>query len=111
MIDGYNEVYNPGEQITFYVEGRSPVQIDPDSKSGFNVQVYITNEKDDILSGTNGEFDEEKRAWQVKVTAPKGSASDYKMIISFYCGAEKSPCTDIYGRASTVSKTLPLVIR
>lgn len=110
-IDGYNEVYNPEEQIVFYVEGRSPDRIDPEPKSGFNVQASITNENNVRLVGGNGEYNEEKRAWLVTFTAPKASGSDYHMTISFYCAAENSPCEEVYGRASTVFKTLPLVIR
>lgn len=110
-IDGYNEVYNPEEQIAFYVEGRSPERIDPEPKSGFNVQASITNENNVRLAGGNGEYNEEKRAWLVTLTAPKASGSDYHLNISFYCAAENSPCEEVYGRASTVFKTLPLVIR
>lgn len=112
FIDGYNETYGTGELIHFYVEGKSPSKVEAEPQAGFNVQAYIidtTNKK--TLAGTSGEFDENKRAWLIKLKAPEDNTKTYELSVSLYCGKDESQCAEIYGRAAQTMKVLNLQVQ
>lgn len=110
-VYGYREFYNPGEEIAFYVEGKSPVEIEAEPNSGFRVQASITNEtRNKTIAEVDGNYDEGKRAWLVTFTAPSDPATSYKINIYFYCATEGAPCDGLYGRAARAIKILPLQI-
>jgi hypothetical protein len=112
FIDGYQETYDAGEQIVFYVEGRSHSLIEAEPQTGFNVQASIFDSAGNkTYSGTNGKYDENKRAWLITLTAPKDNTKSYRLSVSLYCGKDESPCAEIYGRAAQTSKSLFLQIR
>lgn len=111
-IDGYREIYAPGEQILFHVAGKSPESLAIDPKAGFHVQAMIISEKQiNPYSSANGSYDEEKRAWLVTLTAPNEVSSSYQVEISLYCAHETGPCVDTYGQAAQIQKILPLQVR
>jgi hypothetical protein len=108
-VNGYREVYKAGEEIAFYVEGKSPVEIDAEPGSGFIVQASMTNEtQNKTIADADGVFDEGRRAWLVTFTAPSDISSSYKLHIYFFCATEGAPCEEIYGRFARAIKTLPL---
>lgn len=110
-IDGYREVYAPGEQIAFHVSGKSPESLTIDPKSGFHVQAMIVSEKQsNPYASANGSYDEEKHAWLVTLTAPKEVSSSYQVEISLYCAHETGPCVETYGQAAQIQKNLPLQV-
>jgi hypothetical protein len=110
-VYGYREFYIPGEEIAFYVEGKSPVEIDAEPNSGFRVQASITNEtRNKTIAEVDGNYDEGKRAWLVTFTAPSDPTNTYKINVYFYCATEGAPCDELYGRAARAIKYLPLQI-
>lgn len=111
-IDGYREAYNPGDEIAFYVEGNSPVQIQAEPKTGFHVQATVLAEnQNNAYAGVNGKYDEDKHAWLVTFTAPGDTTKSYRLVIALYCATEAGPCVDTYGQAAQITKTLPLQVR
>ena len=112
FIDGYKESYGAGEPMIFYVEGKSPSKVEAEPQTGFNVQAYIvdTTAKKNY-AGATGEYDENKRAWLIKLTAPKDNTKTYEVSVRLYCGKDESPCAEIYGRAAQTSKTLNLQVQ
>jgi hypothetical protein len=112
FIDGYQETYNAGEQIVFYVEGKSPSKVEAEPQAGFHVQAYIADKTaKSNHSGTNGKYDENKHAWLVTLTAPEDNTKSYHMSVSLYCSNDESPCAEIYGRAARTNKILNLQVR
>ena len=112
FVDGYQETYNAGDQIVFYVEGKSPSRVEAEPQAGFDVQAYIVDQTAKRNhTGTNGKYDENRRAWLVTLTAPKDNTKSYEISVSLYCGKDESPCAEIYGRAAQTQKTLNLLVR
>lgn len=112
FVDGYQEIYGVEERIIFYVEGRSPAGIETEPRNGFNVQVHINDPvAQKSLSGVNGTYDKNRRAWRVELSAPNDYTKFYQMEIGLYCGADKSPCAEIYGIAAQTSKIFKLQVR
>ena len=112
FIDGYLTTYAAGEQIVFYVEGKSPSRVEAEPRSGFNVQAYIVDKTATRnYAGANGEYDEKKGAWLIRLTAPKDNTKPYELSVSLYCGKDESPCAEIYGRAAQTSKTFNLQVQ
>lgn len=110
-IDGYQEVYGADEQIIFYVEGNS-FRTETEPQNGFNVAANIDDPLEQrSVSGTSGEYDESRRAWLIKLTAPKDNTKSYKLSVYLYCGRDEGPCAEIYGRAAQISKIYPLQVR
>jgi hypothetical protein len=111
-IEGLQDSYAPGEQIVFYVEGKSPVKVDAEPKSGFHVQAYLVEKSSTkTYAGANGKYDADRRAWKVVFTAPKDTGKSYTMEIGLYCSKDDSPCAETYGRAARTRKTVPFHIR
>jgi hypothetical protein len=112
FIDGYRGTYDEGEEIIFYVEGRSPSKIEAEPQNGFNVQAYIDDPAEKkSLSATNGKYDENRRAWLITLNAPKDNTKSYVLSVSLYCGRDESPCAEIYGKAAQTLKNLNLQVR
>ena len=110
-IVGYQEVYDADEQIMFYVQGNS-FRTETEPQNGFNVQANIDDPAEQrSVSGSYGEYDEGRRAWLIKLKAPRENTKSYKLSISLYCASDVSPCAEIYGRAAQISKTYPLQVR
>lgn len=110
-IVGYQEVYDADEQIMFYVQGNS-FRTETEPQNGFNVQSNIDAPAEQrSVSGSYGEYDEGRRAWLIKLKAPKDNTKSYKLSVSLYCASDVSPCAEIYGVAAQISKTYSLQVR
>jgi hypothetical protein len=110
--DGYRDVYGPGEQIAFQVAGAAPEPLVVAPNTGFHVQGMIVSEKQSIpFASTNGAYDEEKKAWQMTLTAPNEASDSYRLVLSLYCARDTGPCVDTYGQAAQVQKELTLQVR
>ena len=110
-IDGYEEVYDAGEQIIFYVQGNS-FRTETEPRNGFGVQASIDDPAEQrSVAGATGEYDESRRAWLIKLKAPKDNTKSYKLSIGLYCDRDEGSCAEIYGRAAQTSKTYSLQVR
>lgn len=110
IID-YQEVYNADEPIIFYVEGKSD-KIDLEQSTGFYMQARIDEyPRTKTVSFAKVQYDPDKRAWQIKLTAPKDNTKDYEIELFLYCGFDDSLCATTYGRAAQVEKILHLKVR
>jgi hypothetical protein len=110
-VEGGQEYYNPNEQFSIFVTGKSPVY-DADPKAGFHVQASITDETlNKTIADADGKFDSEKLAWQVDFTAPSNPNHAYNLNVYFYCEKEGAPCEATYNRTARAIKTMPLQIR
>jgi hypothetical protein len=111
-IEGLLDSYAPGEQIVFYVEGKSPEKVDSEPNSGFHVQAHVIDKKSaKTCAAANGKYDAYRHAWKVVFTAPKDTSKAYTMEIGLYCSKDDSPCAEIYGRAARTRKTVPFQVR
>jgi len=108
-IDGFQDTYAAGEKIEFYVEGKSD-RLDVTEDNGFAVLAM----KFDVSKSTgyrqDVEYDKEKKAWLVSMTAPKEPRWEYKILVHLYCEAQESPCALTYGFGSQVTKVLYLQV-
>jgi hypothetical protein len=110
-VIGYQEVYNADEPIVFYVEGKSD-KIDLEQSTGFYMQARIDEfPRTRPVSFAKVQYDPDKRAWQINLTAPKDNTKTYEIQLHLYCGFDDSLCATTYGRAAQVEKILPLKIR
>lgn len=108
-VYGYQKVYSPGEEISIYVEGHSPDQIEAEPAAGFNVEASMTNDAiNKTIANARSEYDESKRAWLVKFKAPSDFNSEYHVHVYFGCFTEGAPCEYVYGRNSRAVKSMPL---
>lgn len=110
-IDGYQEVYNAGEPIVFYVEGKSD-KISLEQSTGFYMQgrIYDYPRTKSVVSAKI-KYDSDRRAWQVQLIAPQDNTKEYEIVLHLYCGFDDSLCAITYGKAAQVEKILPLKIR
>jgi hypothetical protein len=116
-IEGFQEACNAEEQIIFHVEGKSE-QMNVDEASGFEVAatIYDRTRKaghhaDKVGNRAEVEYDPGKRAWQVKLTAPKVSNDNYAIVVSLYCREKDSPCATTYGYGTQINKILQVKVR
>lgn len=109
-IDGYQETYNPEEAIAFYVEGKSD-KLYVDEANGFSVFATMFNLSDKIGKRVKVKYDSHRHSWNVKLTAPKDSDKDYKIVLNLFCKKKDSPCAETYGFDTQVDKTLVLKVR
>jgi len=110
FIDGFQDIYNPGEQFSFYVEGKSS-HIDMGPKSGFSVTAYIQDQQNVTIGHAVGKYDANRSAWLINLAAPSDDTRAYNVMIYLYCGKDDSQCADTYGRAAQTEKILQLKVR
>lgn len=108
-IDGFQETYNAEEQITFYLEGKSG-KLDVEEANGFSVFVATYDLSRNVWKSADIEYDHDRRAWQVKLTAPKDITKGYKIVLNLFCKKNDSPCATTYGFGTQVDKILTLQI-
>jgi hypothetical protein len=109
-VDGFQEIYNPEEPITFSFEGKSD-KLYVDDANGFSATAWLFN----LLTnqGTRADviFDSSKRTWQVKIDAPKDNTGKYMVLVNLFCQKRDFPCAEAYGFGTQIDKTLPLKVR
>lgn len=110
-IEGYQEIYNPEEQIAFYVEGKSD-KMNVDPENGFIAGAVIYESSKKIMDKqTFGKYDYDRRAWLVVIDAPKDNTNRYEMFIALTCSKNDSECANIYGSGTQQDRVLPLQLR
>lgn len=108
-IDGLQETYKTGEPIVFYVEGQSE-KLDVNIANGFYVlAAHFDKARRYGLYGTVT-YDHDKRAWEVRITAPKDATKEYKLVLNLYCRKKDSPCATTYGFGTQVDRVYPLKV-
>lgn len=109
-IDGFQEIYNPGEQIIFSVEGKSD-KLYVEKSSGFDVTATIFDLSRNIGKRAEVKYDPSRRTWKVKLIAPKESGKEYKIVLNLFCKKNDSQCATTYGFGTQIDKSLPLQVR
>jgi hypothetical protein len=109
-VDGYQETYNPEEAIAFSVEGKSD-KLTVNETNGFSIFATMFNLTDRIGKRVKVKYDSHRNIWNMKLTAPKDSDKEYKIVINLFCKKYDSPCTETYGFGTQIDKTLPLKVR
>ena len=112
-VSGVERTCEAGARITLEVFGRSiSGNVDPDPKSGFNVQAYIDHvDLPEATTGANGKWKKDLHGWVVELSAPQEFHEDYRLQVSLYCATEPSPCSETYGRAAQVTETYHFDVR
>ena len=110
--DGYQSSYQAGDPISFYVIGKSYVEIDAEPKNGFSVSAAIYDvPRTKSFQSVTGKYDEAKHGWQVDFTTPKDSSLSYEIEIHLYCGQDDSRCAEIYGISAQTTKQMSFSVR
>lgn len=109
-IDEFQGVYNPGDQVVFFVEGRSS-RLDVDEANGFKVFATMIEILGNVVSRVEIQYDNERHAWQANLTAPKDKNKEYKIVINLFCKTKDSPCATSYGDGTQVDKILSLQVQ
>mgnify|MGYP001570299123 CR=1 FL=1 len=106
----FHEIYNPEEPIEFTVEGKSDA-LYVDEANGFSVFATMFDLSRSVGSRATVEYDAGRRIWNIKLTAPKDSGKDYKIVLNLFCRKNNTPCADTYGYGTQIDKTLSLRVR
>lgn len=109
-VEGHQEIYNKHGPIVFYVEGKSD-KMDVEKVNGFLVSAVLYDVPRTGIQNAVVRYDHTRRAWQVKLKAPKDGTKTYEIQVHLYCGKGGSACADMYGLSAQVEKILPLSIR
>lgn len=111
-IDGLLSGYLAGSPISFYVIGKSYVDIETEPKNGFSVSAAVYDvPRTKTFQSVTGKYDEEKHGWQVDFTSPQNSSLSYEIELQLYCGKDESQCAQIYGISAQTTKQMPLYIQ
>lgn len=105
-ITDLKETYKAGEQIVVYVEGQSSINIQPSPNEGFHVQAYmLLPPNNTTIAGTNGEYDEDLRAWVIRLSTQKKMTkpTEYLLHISLYCADSLPQSSDIRHNNSVIN--------
>ena len=110
-IEGYQESYNPGEEITFFVEGKSE-HLEVGEQTGFLMSASMSQlpKKSRNLWRGKAEYDESRHGWQFTANAPTDGGNEYEIELFLYCN-DDTPCAETYGRAAQIEKTILLHLR
>ena len=109
-VSGLREIYDPGEKMDFLVKGQSD-RGDVEAINGFDVVVTLFDLTRGVGKRAEVDFDSQKRAWQVWLTAPKESGNEFKMVINLFCKIKDSQCANTHGFGTQVDKSVPLHVR
>jgi hypothetical protein len=109
-VEGNQDVYNPQDVITFYLEGKSD-KMDVDKQNGFFVSAILYDVPRTGIQNATVKYDTARRAWRVQLKAPADKTKTYEIQLHLYCGKEGSACTDIYGLSAQKERILTFSVR
>lgn len=109
-FDGLKDVYQAGEPIVFYVEGKSGL-LDVNEGNGFSVIATLIEVSRNHGNRAEVRYDQDIHAWQIRLTAPKDITKEYKLVVNLFCKTNESPCSTTYGFETQVDKIIPIQFR
>ena len=108
--EGLQNAYYAGEQIIFFVSGKS-YSLAVDKLKGFNVIATFFDVSRNVGKRAVVEYDTGKNAWMIKLIAPADITKEYKLVVNLFCEKDNSPCSDMFGFGTQIDKIIPIQIR